>query len=155
MFLGVPFGGMAVAVRVAAQGGLVGAGSSGATESMTTGLVVLGLLALVQLGTGILAMFVTRREVELHGKNYDRRQQDAERRLAALEEVEPATPADIAQIRAEAATARNDFLREVAVLHEKVNRVDRALSSVETETRLQTGTLRAIAGRLGIAEIPQ
>lgn len=45
---------------------------------------------------------------------------------------------------------RADADKKVSDLHEKVNRVDKAVGAIEVETRIQSNTLRAIAAKLNV-----
>lgn len=87
------------------------------------GSIAVGGGILLQIGSIVYTLFATRREVEAHKAELSRRLEAAEKRLDA---------------------ADKSVDGHVAQLHEKINRVDRAVATVETETRIQTKTLERI-----------
>lgn len=94
-------------------GSELGAANTADRSGSVIAVVAVGASSLVGLGMGVLTLFITRREVEARNSELDRR-------LTAVETNSRADAGD---------------------LHEKINRVDKALSAVEVETRLQSKTL--------------
>lgn len=113
--------GLATAAPVAAMMAANDAGTG--VSPYLVGGVALGLGALLQAGSIVYTLFATRREVEAHKAELSRRVEAVEKRLDAVDDTMDG---------------------HVGTLHEKINRVDRAVSVVETETRLQTKTLERI-----------
>lgn len=127
--------------------------SPGSGSSLETEAVRIALSGLISLGAGVFSLFVGRRE-------YTVRLADIERRVQRVEDY---TPTDesvsqrfaVAQAQHDSLAARLDQVaatarEDVGGLHEKINAVAINVAAVETETRLQTRTLNAIAQRLEI-----
>jgi hypothetical protein len=110
---------------------------SGPSE-MVVSVTVAGLFSL---GSGVLTHFVTRREWAAENSELKRR--------VALLESGP-TRNEHSGVLERLEKIENAFRADVGVLHEKVNRVDRAVASVETETRVQSRALEQIIRHLGI-----
>jgi hypothetical protein len=104
--------------------------------------------AVVGLGAAVLAIFVTRREVDSH-------KADTERRLSAHEEIHKGIFSKVGGVERGTQTKvdqlRSEFSSEIGDLHEKVNRVDKSVTAIEVETRFQSKTLSAIASKLNIS----
>lgn len=116
-----------------------------ADASTTLPIWLSGFAVLVATGGGVFALFITRREVES-------RQVDTDRRMAQHERVHENLFSKLGGVERGAGEkvekARAEFREQLDGLHEKVNRVDRSVAAIETETRLQTRTLEAISQRL-------
>lgn len=104
--------------------------------------LVYGVNGLVSLGTGFLTLVVTRRE-------YNSKVAELERRLGRIEDTTP-TRLEHTSLEERVSGLEQSSRGDIADLHEKINRVDRGLATVETETRIQTKTLASIASKLGI-----
>lgn len=104
-----------------------------------------GVAVVVAMAGGILTLFITRREVES-------RQADSDRRLASHEGVHKDIFSKLGGVERGAAEkiekARTEFREQLGDLHEKVNRVDKSVTAIEVETRLQSRTLETISERL-------
>lgn len=116
--LGAPL----IASAASGQAVMANAGSEGANPVLI-GMLFVGGTAILQGISVAYTLFATRREMEAMKTEVDRR-------FKAIEE------------RQTTGEVRMDD--HIAVLHEKVNRVDRAVSAVETETRIQTKALERI-----------
>ena len=117
------------------------AASPSAAAGTSETVITVGLAGLMSLFSGVLTHFVTRRE-------WSSKVAEVERRISVIElgptRVEHTGVVDRVE-RMEAA-----MRTDIGNLHEKVNRVDRAVAGVETETRLQSATLDLIAVKLRI-----
>ncbi len=111
--------------------------SGGAGETVIT----IGLAGLMSLFSGVLTHFVTRRE-------WSSKVAEVERRIGVLESGPTRTEHVGVVDRVE--RMETAMRTDIGQLHEKVNRVDRAVAGVETETRLQSATLSRIAAKLKI-----
>jgi hypothetical protein len=116
-------------------------------SNLATGTWVNAGAAVIGILTAILAVFVTRREVDSHKAETDRR-------LSVHEEVHKNIFSKVGGVE-RGAQAKVDQLRsevsgQISDLHEKVNRVDKNVTAIEVETRLQTRTMTAIAHKLNV-----
>lgn len=136
VLLALPLPSVAGTALIAQVGGIVGGGSdAGWSNSFGVIAVVAGGSILLQLITAGTALFITRREVESRDLETRRR----------LDRLEADTPVGFKEATSRVDNLRAQVTHEIADLHEKMNRIDRSLSAVESETRLQTTTLREIA----------
>lgn len=107
-----------------------------------------GAAAVGGLAATVLAIFVTRREL-------DSLKAETERRLNTHEEVHKGIFSKVGGVERGTQTKvdqlRSEFSSEIGDLHEKVNRVDKSVTAIEVETRFQSKTLSAIATKLNIS----
>lgn len=113
------------------------AGESGPSE-MVVSVTVAGLFSL---GSGVLTHFVTRREWAAENA-------ELKRRVTLLEAGPSRNEHD--GVRDRQSSMETEFREDIGELHEKINRVDRAVAAVETETRVQSRSLDQIMAHFGI-----
>lgn len=110
--------------------------ASGINDVSFSGMWVIGGSAVIGLIMAILTVFITRREVES-------KLQEVQRRVDAMEAWQAKRSEDSMALR-------RDIMGEVTALHEKINRVDKAVTGVEVETRIQSRMMSAVARKLNV-----
>jgi predicted histidine transporter YuiF (NhaC family) len=110
--------------------------ASGITDVSFSGMWVIGGSAVIGLIMAVLTVFITRREVESKLSEVTRRQDELEkwRDKQAESSME----------------LRRNLMGEVAALHEKINRVDKAATGLEVEARIQSRMMSAVARKLNV-----
>lgn len=125
---------------------------------MSVGQLATGLITLGTLIVGVNAVFVMRRE-------FVSKSEDHERRIGKLEELKPTGGAEFLeharrnadhhvvlerQLSSAQAQARSELHDGIGKLHDKISTVDRNVTALEVETRVQSKTLNAIAEKLNV-----
>jgi predicted histidine transporter YuiF (NhaC family) len=110
--------------------------ASGINDVSFSGMWVIGGSAVIGLIMAVLTVFITRREVESKLSEVTRRQDELEKWRDKQSEGSMAL--------------RRDIMGEVTALHEKINRVDKAVTGVEVETRIQSRMMSAVARKLNV-----